>query len=96
MPTQVILFTETIAHMRGEFFFDTRIVFESAFITDFDPERVLQKQTLYSIQDVSAELELIALNVCSAPLMLYIKYYASFSVLQTAGYSYRRVRSGEG
>ena len=38
-------------------------MFESLFIVDFDPEAVLQQQTLYSIQQVSKELEFIADNV---------------------------------
>ena len=49
--------------MRGEFFFDSRIVFESVFMMNFDPDAVLQQQTLYSIKDITAELEFIAANV---------------------------------
>ncbi|CAI7993502.1 Mucolipin-1 [Geodia barretti] len=64
---QAVLFTETIVHKRGEFFFDSRIVFESVFVVDFDPESVLQQQTLYSIQDVAKELEFIATNYYRLP-----------------------------
>ena len=64
MSPQVVIFTSTISHKRGEFFFDSRIVFESIFVVDFDPEMALRERTLYSIQEVSRELEFIATNVC--------------------------------
>ena len=60
---QVILFTGTIAHKRGEFFFDSRVVFESLFKTNFDPETALQQRTLYSIEEVTREIDFIAYNV---------------------------------
>lgn len=60
---QIVLFTQTIPHKRAEFFFDSRIVFESMFTVDFDPEAVLQQHILYSIEQVSRELEHIATNV---------------------------------
>ena len=82
---QAVLFTETIAHNRGEFFFDSRIVFESVFVVNFDPESVLQQQTLYSIQEVAQELEFIATNVsCSSQFIgkitgLFLSLSLSFS-----------------
>ena len=57
------MFTQTIPHKRAEFFFDSRIVFESLFIVNFTPETVLKTQTVYSIQQFSDELEFIAANV---------------------------------
>lgn len=60
---QVVLFTNTIAHKRGEFFFDSRIVFESLFIVDFDADTALQQRILYNINEVSREIDFIATNV---------------------------------
>ena len=93
-PSQAVLFTETIVHKRGEFFFDSRIVFESVFVVDFDPESVLQQQTLYSIQDVAKELEFIATNVCLHSSLICTTnnpLLPRLPVLQTAGGSNRRV-----
>ena len=77
-------------------------MFESVFVIDFDPEMVLQQQTLYNIQNVSRELEFIATNVClillicaaNNPLSSISQYYKLPEVV-IGGYDLVRDEEGE-
>ena len=60
---QVVLFTFTIPHKRAEFLFDSRILFESLFLVNFNPEMPLRQQVAYSIDDISSELDFVVKNV---------------------------------
>ena len=60
---QVILFTFTIPYKRAEFLFDSRSLFESLFLVNFNPEIPLRQQVAYSIEDVRSELDFVVKNV---------------------------------
>ena len=62
---QVILFTFSISHQRSEFFYNSRIIFESLFIKHFQ-EGITEPRDYYSsfsIQDMLKQVEYISKQV---------------------------------
>lgn len=65
-PLQVILFTTTLSHQRSDFFYNSRVIFESLFIQRFQNGVTMPRDTYtaYNIQDMYSEFEYISRQVC--------------------------------